>query len=82
MDSYDILVISLGVLLGLLLIISIIFSVVLLQVLLRIKSATEKAKIVADNLSSVTASLKGVGKLTAAGTILKQIIKLSRKGKK
>ncbi len=78
MDSYDILVIILSVAFIVSLIIWIFVGILVIQVLKKLKSASEKAQEVAQNVEAFTSHLKSAGKATMAGAIIKQFTKAFR----
>ncbi len=81
MDSYDLLVIILSVAFIVSLIVWVFVGILVIQVLKKLKSATEKAQVVADNVEAFTANLKSASKATMVGAIIKQVSKAFRGGK-
>lgn len=75
MSSYDVLLIVVSVAFIISMIVWIIVGLLVIQVIKKVKSTTEKAQQVAENVEAFTASLKSAGKATAIGAIVKQFTK-------
>jgi hypothetical protein len=81
MESYDILLVILSVAFIISLVVWIFVGVLMVQILRKLRSASEKAQVVADNVEAFTAHLKSAGKATLIGSIIKQFTKSFRGGK-
>lgn len=82
MDSYDILVIILSVALFVSLLVWIMVGILFVQILKKVRSASDTAQQAVENLQEFIAQMKNVGKVSAVGSVVKQVISAFKGGKK
>lgn len=66
---------------AIMLIVSIVVGVLILQVLRKVKAMSDSAQAAVHNVEEFTEQLKGMGKISAVGSIAKEVITLIKKRK-